>query len=119
MFRVDANKKLDPNEANNPYGIKGFESTIQLIKSRTGAAGKSQSAVFDQLKGIDPIFSNFVYLKDNGIIEGSGYYALKEMPEVKFRLKQLKDVYSSNEAFKNAFDKAVSDTILANAYQII
>lgn len=107
LLKLDTGSKLEPDKE---FGIKGFYLSGKLVKCRSAAAGISFKMVFDQENGVDNVLTNFVNLKDNGIITGGGRsYHLNTCPDVKFSLKEFKSKYNSNPELKKAFDKAVKD----------
>jgi len=69
LIKITASTKLEEDKT---YGIKGYESKLELIKSRTAAAGKSMTLVYDQVEGFDNDLSLFNYIKLNGMVKGNG-----------------------------------------------
>lgn len=100
IFRLDEKTKLKESDT---FGIDGAIVNVDIVKSRTNKAGKSATLVFDQNNGYDPDLSLFIYLKENGLIEGAGAYLHLPNSDIKFSQKQFKDVLYSNEDFYNTF----------------
>lgn len=100
IFRLDEKTKLKESDT---FGIDGAIVNVDIVKSRTNKAGKSATLVFDQNNGYDPDLSLFMYLKENGLIEGAGAYLHLPNSDIKFSQKQFKDVLYSNEDFYNIF----------------
>ena len=100
IFRLDEKTKLKESDT---FGIDGAIVNVDIVKSRTNKAGKSATLVFDQNNGYDPDLSLFMYLKENGLIEGAGAYLHLPNSDIKFSQKQFKDVLYSNEDFYNTF----------------
>lgn len=110
IFKLVASKKLEPDKE---YGIKGFEVVVELIKSRSAAAGLKFTLVFDQANGFDNLLSNYVLLKDNKLIKGAGRgYYLESCPDVKFSQKTFKEKYYENEELRKAFDSEVKRVLM-------
>ena len=100
IFRLDEKTKLKESDT---FGIDGAIVNVDIVKSRTNKAGKSATLVFDQNNGYDPDLSLFMYLKENGLIEGAGAYLHLPNSDIKFSQKQFKDVLYNNEDFYNTF----------------
>lgn len=100
IFRLDEKTKLKETET---FGIDGSIVNVDIVKSRTNKAGKSATLVFDQNNGYDPDLSLFMYLKENGIIEGAGAYLKLPGSDIKFSQKQFKQTLYTNPDFYNQF----------------
>lgn len=100
IFRLDGKSKLKESET---FGIDGSIVSVDIVKSRTNKAGKSATLVFDQSIGYDPDLSLFMYLKENGLLEGAGAYLRLPNSEIKFSQKQFKQMLYTNPDFYNQF----------------
>ena len=100
IFRLDEKTKLKETET---FGIDGAIVNVDIVKSRTNKAGKSATLVFDQNNGYDPDLSLFMYLKENGILEGAGAYLKLPGSDIKFSQKQFKQTLYTNPDFYNQF----------------
>lgn len=100
IFRLDRKSKLKETES---FGIDGSIVNIDIVKSRTNKAGKSATVIFDQNNGYDPDLSLFMYLKENGLLEGSGAYLRLPGSDIKFSQKQFKQTLYTNPEFYNQF----------------
>lgn len=100
IFRLDEKTKLKETET---FGIDGAIVNVDIVKSRTNKAGKSATLVFDQNNGYDSDLSLFMYLKENGILEGAGAYLKLPGSEIKFSQKQFKNMLYTNPDFYNQF----------------
>lgn len=100
IFRLDEKTKLKETET---FGIDGAIVNVDIVKSRTNKAGKSATLVFDQNNGYDSDLSLFMYLKENGLIEGSGAYLKLPGSDIKFSQKQFKKLLYTNSDFYNQF----------------
>ena len=108
IFRLDEKTKLKENET---FGIDGAIVNVDIVKSRTNKAGKSISLVFDQNNGYDSDLSLFMYLKENGIIEGAGAYLRLPGSDIKFSQKQFKQTLYTNPEFYNQFVSVCFQTL--------
>lgn len=108
VFLADSLIKLDPGsklEEDKDFGIKGFTVIAQFIKSRSNSSGRKFTLVFDQEKGFDNLLTNVQYLKEAKLLLGSGHgYYIETAPDKKFKMKNVRDLYASDEEFRTAFD---------------
>ena len=105
IFKLTSRGKLKEDE---DYGIIGYRSKLELIKSRANRAGSSMDFVFDQVRGFSNELSNFEMLKNLELLRGSGRgYFIDEAPEVKFSKKEFLKVYHTNDEFKKTFNKKI------------
>ena len=89
------------------YGFDGAVIKCKLMKSKAGTPYKEFYMVLDYKNGFDNFWTNFYYLvKLKRIVTGSWNY-LKELSDVKFRTKEAKEKYLTNERFREVFDQEV------------
>lgn len=100
IFRLDEKTKLKNSEA---FGIDGAIVNVDIVKSRTNKAGKGCMLTFDQNNGYDPDLSLFMFLKENGILEGAGAYLRLPNSNIKFSQKSFKETLYTNQQFYNEF----------------
>ncbi|MFA7157604.1 MAG: hypothetical protein WC123_07980 [Bacilli bacterium] len=112
IFKFIAGEKYKEEEG---FGIKGFKNTIKMIKNRSTAAGVTFSMVFDQVNGFNNVLSNYLYLKDNKLIDGAGRgFYLKALPDVKFTQKDFLNKYYENNELRNAFNEVLFENLAGN-----
>lgn len=101
IFRFDIASKLKKEET---FGINGSIVYVDIVKSRSSECGRRIcKLVFNQEGGYDPDLSLFLYLKDNGLLEGSGAYLKLPGCETKFSQRKFKELLYSDQEFYNAF----------------
>lgn len=106
MLRLDQTKALKEDEE---LKVKGFICGVTLCKSRSNASGHYIPVVFDQHRGADNVLTNYLMLKSNKLIGGTGRgFFIKGMEDVKFLQADLRDVYESNPEFQAHFDSLVA-----------
>lgn len=109
LFKLVTSKKLTPDKE---FGVKGFEVNLELIKSRSAAAGLSVTLLFDQDRGFNNVLSNFLFLKDQKLLKGGGKgYYFDFAPDVKFSQRTFQQKYEENPEFAAAFDEAVKEEL--------
>lgn len=111
IFRLDEKTTLKETEG---FGITGKVVDITLIKSRTNATRKSVSVIFDKTNGgyFDNDISLLYMLKQEGLVDGVGANCrLKTCPDVKFSLKNFREVLYGSEELQRAFYKESFDML--------
>lgn len=111
IFRLDEKTTLKESEG---YGINGKVVDISLVKSRTNATRRSVSVIFDKTNGgyFDNEISLLHMLKQEGKISGIGANCrLESCPDVKFSLKNFKEVLASSPELSVAFSKECFDIL--------
>lgn len=90
-------------------GFDGFGVRVEIIKSRTNQAGQAFNMVYDKLRGMDNIRSNFEYAKELGMIGGNknGYY-FTDQKDIKFTRDHMREEFMENpELFKLMYDHII------------
>lgn len=107
-FLADTLIKLDPGtklEEDKDFGIKGFVTVCQFIKSRSSAAGRKINLVFEQETGFNNLLTNILFLKESKLLLGSGVgYYIETMPDKKFRMKNVEEKYKTDKDFREGLD---------------
>jgi RecA/RadA recombinase len=105
LLRLQASTKLTPDK---DYGIKGFVVNAVYAKTRSNEAGVPFEMVFNQARGFDNVLTNFHNLKKLKVLRGNGRaYYFDFAPDIKFTQKNIKEVYDSNDEFREKFDEYV------------
>lgn len=108
IIRLDTGVKLKPEEK---FHISGSIVDVSTVKSRSSAANKSVSLVFNQYTGFDPILSMFIYLQNNGRVNGAGVgLYLDEYKDYKFSMGNLLQKMENPE-FAEIFNKVAFDQL--------
>lgn len=98
IFKLKEKSKLTEGK---DFNISGSETTIQMIKSRSGRNGSIIPLIFQQDIGFDPDLSLYITLKNGGYVGGAGaYYYIKGHDEIKFAQKNFKNLLYTNSEFK-------------------
>lgn len=108
MFKITAGSALDGEGNSNQakYGVKGYISNIDIIKSRSNSSGVSFKAVMIQKSGFSNELTNLLYLQENKMLKGSPRaYFIEGMEDVKFTLKTFLSKIEENKEFAKYFDK--------------
>jgi RecA/RadA recombinase len=109
---VEAGKKLDITD---PYGIKGFLSTLKIVKSRNAEGGAEATAVFSQAYGFDEDLSAFETLKATDAVKGGGRgMFLDGLEDIKFTAGDFKEKLATIPALRKRFDELTDETLIKN-----
>lgn len=93
------------------YGFRGYLLEAKFIKNKHFQPQIKFDLVTDFSKGIDNFFTNYKLLSENKRLQTGAWNHLVTIPDVKFRTKDAKHLYNTDERFKQAFDKEVKDVL--------
>jgi len=93
------------------YGFRGYLLEAKFIKNKHFQPQIKFDLVTDFSKGIDNFFTNYKLLSENKRLQTGAWNHLVSIPDVKFRTKDAKELYNTNEKFKEVFDKEVKDVL--------
>ena len=106
LFIVQLKDRLEAGSKDNPFkDVTGYIAEFRMLKSRNSPAHRSFSLVFSQQNGFDPILSMFRDLQQDGVLEGKGVYRLPNYPEKTFRASTFKELYNTDEVFRDKFNE--------------
>ena len=110
IIKIVTSTKLEESEK---FGIKGFMTVVEFLKSRSNEAGRKFQMVFSQSDGFDNLLSNLNLINENKLLKGSprAYY-IDGAEDIKFTWKTFKDKYYENEKLRKAFDKLVKELLI-------
>jgi len=106
---IDMKVKSPTNE--EKVGFKGFISKVKIIKNKLFVPNVELEIVGDFIRGFNNFYTNYQFLVDNKRLKTGAWNYLVDLPDKKFRTKDANSIYNDDQTFKNAFDKAVKDTI--------
>ena len=103
LIRITTSTKLEENKT---YQIKGFETKITLVKSRSAESGRSVNMIYNQKEGFDNELSLLEYIKSCGKLKGAvTAFKLEGLEDHTFRLSNFKEKLSSDPELKEHFFK--------------
>lgn len=110
IIKITTSTKLEESEK---YGIKGFMTILEYLKSRSNESGRKFEMVFSQSDGFDNLLTNLNLLNENKMLKGSprAYY-IDGCEDIKFTWKNFKEKYYENEELRKAFDHLVKDLMI-------
>jgi len=109
LLRAEQSKKL---HSDKEFKIDGFYTDVTTCKSRSNASGLHMSLVFDSQKGFSNTITNFILMKNNGRINGSGHgYWVDDQDQWKFKQAELVDLYDNDNEFAEYFSDVARDIL--------
>lgn len=103
LIKITTGSKLNEDKT---YQIHGFETKVELIKSRTAPAGRSVTMIYNPREGFDNELSLLEYLKADGKLKGAGTsYFLEGLENEKFRLSNFKKKLKESKTLSDYFYK--------------
>lgn len=109
LIRFDDHTKFKEEEG---FKIRGNLVNLELVKSRTAAAGTAATLVFNQLEGFDPELSLFVLMKDKGFVNGAGIgMYLGDRNDMKFAQKNIKEKLRNDMEFRQLFMQTAMEAL--------
>lgn len=100
------------------FGINGWISKVQLIKSRMNRAGQEFGLIYNQETGFDRELSMFQMLHENGLVKSGSWSYLEGLPSSKFQKKTFLSKLESDEHFRCHMKNMIVDlgnTLLSNS----
>jgi hypothetical protein len=93
------------------YGFDGIIAKLKAIKNKQFSPNIEIEIMGSFTHGFSNFWTNYRFLRDNKRLESGAWNKLLDLPEKKFRTKDANTLYKTDAEFKEAFDKAVKDTI--------
>ena len=107
LVEMKLGKIIEPEK----LGFEGIRVKMKCVKNKLFPPNVEISLVGSFTSGFSNFWTNYEFLRDNKRMITGAWNYLVELPEKKFRTKDALKVYKENEDFKEAFDKAVKETI--------
>ena len=112
LIKITTSTKLEPDKT---WGIKGFEAKVEICKSRHAPAGRAVNMIYDQTNGFRNDLSMLDYIKACGLLKGNGMaYYIEGHPEFKFRLATYKNMFDTNDNFRNIIEATAKACLQAS-----
>lgn len=96
----------------SPYGFRATVVKTKTVKDKYFPDGNTVELVVDPITGINNVYTNWEFLKNEGKVVSSAWSYLKNYPGKKLNgIKGLEKEYNENKDFREAFDEAVKEAI--------
>lgn len=95
----------------NKYGFEGVIVKVKCVKNKLFPPNIEIDIVGSFTTGFSNFWTNYNFLKETKRLNTGAWNYLVSLPDVKFRTKDAKNLYNTDEKFKSAYDLAVKETI--------
>lgn len=91
--------------------INGRVINCKFIKTRSSFNNKVVPLIYTEKKGFSNVLTNFIYIKEAGLLKGGGRagFFIEPAPDIKFSQKDFVRTYSTNKKFRKIFDEYMSE----------
>jgi RecA/RadA recombinase len=93
------------------FGFDGYFAEMYCVKNKLFPPNIKILLAGNFVYGFSNFWTNFRLLVDNKRLVTGAWNYLADLPNTKCRTKDMQDTYNTNPLFKEAFDKAVKETI--------
>ena len=107
LLEMNVKEVIKPDK----FGFEGIVSKVKCVKNKLFRPNIEVALVGDFSTGFSNFWTNFRFLADNKRLETSAWNYLIDLPNKKFRTVDAQQLYKDEPIFKEAWDKAVSETI--------
>lgn len=107
LIEMKVMKVIDKNK----FGFDGFISKFIAVKNKQFTPNIPLELVASFSHGFSNFWTNYRFLRDNNRLDAGSWNKLVDLPEKKFRTKDAHDLYKTDLEFREAYDKAVKETV--------
>jgi len=93
------------------FGFDGYFAEVVCVKNKLFPPNIKISVAGNFVTGFSNFWTNFKFLTENKRMITGAWNYLADLPNVKLRTKDAEETYNTNPLFKEAYNKAVSETI--------
>lgn len=110
---VSAGQELVNKDGENTYGFTCSKTEVYAIKNKKFKPNVNIDLIYGFDTGFtnSNLWTNFEMLKEYKYITAGAWTYLRDMPEIKFRQKEIENIYNDNPEFKKSFDSAVAECL--------
>jgi RecA/RadA recombinase len=103
--------KAKESATRDKFGFDGYFAELHCVKNKLFPPNIKISIAGNFTTGFSNFWTNYKFLADNKRFITGAWNYLSELPNIKMRTKDSEDTYKTNPVFKEAFDKAVQETL--------
>ena len=103
--------KARESASRDKFGFDGYFAELTCVKNKLFPPNIKISVAGNFVTGFSNFWTNYKFLADNKRIITGAWNYLSDLPNVKMRTKDSEETYNTNPLFKEAFDKAVQETL--------
>jgi len=109
LLDLKVTQSLD--DETSPYGQRSTVVTCKTVKNKYFPDNYKTELLSLASTGFDDVLSNLLLLKKMKKVTMSAWSYLKNYPEKKFRIREIKTLYNTNPEFKKHYDISVKEAI--------
>jgi len=102
---------IDPKKSTCKFPFDGIEVEANCAKNKAFRPGISTKLIGNFTRGFSNFWTNYSFLTETKRMNVGAWNYLVNLPNEKFRTKDVIDKYKEGGIFKEAFDKEVKDAI--------
>lgn len=99
------------SQTTGKYGFEGIISKVKCVKNKLFPPNIEVEILGSFTNGFSNFWTNFNFLDTHKRLKTGAWNYLVDMPDKKFRTKDAPNIYKTDENFREAFQKAVKETI--------
>ena len=103
--------KAKESATRDKFGFDGYFAEFSCVKNKLFPPNIKISVAGNFVTGFSNFWTNYKFLTDNKRMVTGAWNYLANYPEKKTRTKDAEDLYNTDHVFKEAFDKAVQETL--------
>lgn len=107
LLEMKTAQVLDPEK----FGFDGVLVKVKCVKNKLFTPNIEIDIVGSFTTGFSNFWTNYVMLANHKRLQTGAWNYLIDVPDMKFRTKQAKEKYNTDENFRAAFDLAVQETL--------
>lgn len=105
FFRINTKKSNKYTPSDN--GISGYQTMVQMAKTKTNTVGTSFPVAFGNALGFDPVYSLYEFASEIGLIEGTRNKRIHGLDEFPFLKKDFRKTFLESPTFAEAVIKTL------------
>ncbi len=92
-------------------GFNGIINSAKCVKNKLFPCNIEIKIIGNFVRGFSNFWSNYEFLKETKRLNTGAWNYLSNLPDKKFRTKDVTELYKDDKVFKEAYDKEVKDAI--------
>jgi len=98
-------------EDSEKYGFEGVICKLKCVKNKLFPPNIEIEIVGSFMTGFSNFWTNYNFLKNTKRLKSGAWNYLVSLPDKKFRTKDARNLYDTDEAFRKAYDESVKEAI--------
>lgn len=111
LAEMRINKILVQGKENNKFPFDGVMVSTKTVKNKLFPPNIPIDIIGNFKTGFSNFWTNYHFLSENGRLKSGAWNYLVNAPNIRFRTKDARLTYNTNNEFKRYFDAAIKETI--------